>query len=70
MTEIYSREQFDADKKAKEQQEAKAEQERREAMLKEDARQDWISVGGSEEGFEAAWPELRTSLLMGDTESG
>jgi hypothetical protein len=59
MGERYTLEQFEADRRAREEREAREEQERRERAEKENARRAWLADGGREADFQRAWPELR-----------
>jgi hypothetical protein len=59
MTEKYTLEEFEAYRKEQDEKAAKLEQERRERMEKEAARQAWIRDGGREGDFEREWPKLR-----------
>jgi hypothetical protein len=59
MTEIYSREQFEADRKVRDERAAREQKERWEHGEKEAAKQGWIADGGDEGDFETLWPEIR-----------
>jgi hypothetical protein len=55
----YTLEQFEADRQAREEREAREEEARKERVEKESAKRVWIRDGGREADFERAWPELR-----------
>jgi hypothetical protein len=55
----YTLEQFEADKAAREEREAKEEEARKERVEKESARRVWLRDGGREADFAREWPKLR-----------
>jgi hypothetical protein len=59
MTERYTLEDHEAYRKEQDEKAAKAEQERREHVEKESARQAWIRDGGAEADFQREWSRLR-----------
>jgi hypothetical protein len=59
MTQKYTREQFEADLKARREKEAKEQEERKERTEREAARRAWVADGGREADFARAWPGLR-----------
>lgn len=61
-----TKEEFAERRASQREAEKKAEREAREEREKESARADWIAMGGSEEGFEEEWPELRNAMLAGE----
>jgi hypothetical protein len=55
----YTLEDHEAHVEAEEKRKAEEEQQRQERTEKESARKAWLADGGSEGGFQKAWPELR-----------
>jgi len=57
--ERYSLEDYEAYRKEQDEKAAKEEEARNARTEKESARRAWLADGGSEGGFEKAWPKLR-----------
>jgi hypothetical protein len=55
----YTQEMYEEYRRREDEKAARREQEQREAMEKETARQAWLRDGGSEYDFQRAWPTLR-----------
>jgi hypothetical protein len=55
----YTQEMYEEYRRREDEKAARREQEQREAMEKETARQAWLRDGGSEYDFQLAWPTLR-----------
>ena len=59
MSERYTAEMADAYLRARREEEAARERERRERFEKESARRAWVEGGGAEGDFERRWPGIR-----------
>jgi hypothetical protein len=57
--ERYTLEDYEVYRKEQDEKAAKAEQERREYVERESARQAWVRDGGAEADFQRVWPRLR-----------
>ncbi|MBA3471999.1 MAG: hypothetical protein H0T57_02020 [Rubrobacter sp.] len=69
MTERYTLEQHEAHVEAEEAKKAKEEEARRARMEKTSAKRAWVTDGGREADFEAAWPKMRDDARRGRIQS-
>jgi hypothetical protein len=59
MSERYTKEMYEEYRSKQDEAEAKKQEEQRERVEKESARQAWIRDGGRSEDFEREWPKIR-----------